>query len=191
MIAFGTIAGGAGAALTGGNFWQGAVTGLVVSGLNHVMHPSDRNSIFEDDDQQQQGKEVTRKSLGITSKDSAETIIDKIMNGMKPGDYASGDMFSFFNSEVGNYVKTVTRVDANNFKITTKGMFTGTMLKNNSTLTISNTKTFNANITKSSVYKITINGLTSLGKNNIYQNSWINDNLRYNYENKWLQTTVK
>ncbi|HEX9151060.1 MAG TPA: hypothetical protein VF842_03200 [Flavobacterium sp.] len=35
MIAFGTVAGGVGAALTGGNFWQGAVTGLVVSGLNH------------------------------------------------------------------------------------------------------------------------------------------------------------
>jgi hypothetical protein len=38
MIAFGTVSGGAGAALTGGNFWQGAVTGLVVSGLNHAMH---------------------------------------------------------------------------------------------------------------------------------------------------------
>jgi hypothetical protein len=38
MITFGTIAGGAGAALTGGNFWQGAVTGLVVSGLNHYAH---------------------------------------------------------------------------------------------------------------------------------------------------------
>ncbi|TQM39473.1 SprT family zinc-dependent metalloprotease [Flavobacterium branchiophilum] len=37
-IAFGTLSGGAGAALTGGNFWQGAVTGLVVSGLNHAMH---------------------------------------------------------------------------------------------------------------------------------------------------------
>ncbi|MEY4834768.1 MAG: hypothetical protein RI980_883 [Bacteroidota bacterium] len=35
---FGTISGGAGAALTGGNFWQGAVTGLIVSGLNHVAH---------------------------------------------------------------------------------------------------------------------------------------------------------
>ncbi|RTY85518.1 hypothetical protein [Flavobacterium sp. RSP15] len=38
MIAFGTVAGGAGAALTGGNFWQGAATGLVVSGLNHGFH---------------------------------------------------------------------------------------------------------------------------------------------------------
>jgi RHS repeat-associated protein len=41
MIAFGTVAGGAGAALTGGNFWQGAVTGLVVSGLNHAAHEID------------------------------------------------------------------------------------------------------------------------------------------------------
>lgn len=38
MVTFGTVAGGAGAALTGGNFWQGAATGLVVSGLNHLAH---------------------------------------------------------------------------------------------------------------------------------------------------------
>ena len=37
-IAFGTVIGGAGAELSGGNFWQGAATGLIVSGLNHVMH---------------------------------------------------------------------------------------------------------------------------------------------------------
>ncbi|MEO4004256.1 hypothetical protein [Flavobacterium sp. CAU 1735] len=38
MIAFGSVSGGTGAALTGGNFWQGATTGLVVSGLNHALH---------------------------------------------------------------------------------------------------------------------------------------------------------
>ena len=38
MLAFGTVAGGAGASLTGGNFWEGAATGLVVSGLNHLAH---------------------------------------------------------------------------------------------------------------------------------------------------------
>lgn len=37
-LAFGTIMGGAGAKLTGGNFWQGAATGLAVSGLNHGLH---------------------------------------------------------------------------------------------------------------------------------------------------------
>jgi RHS repeat-associated protein len=37
-IAFGTVAGGVTAELSGGNFWQGAVTGLFVSGLNHFAH---------------------------------------------------------------------------------------------------------------------------------------------------------
>jgi RHS repeat-associated protein len=38
IVTVGAIMGGAGAALTGGNFWQGAVTGLIVSGLNHAVH---------------------------------------------------------------------------------------------------------------------------------------------------------
>ena len=53
MIAFGTVSGGAGAALTGDNFWQGATTGLVVSGLNHAMHQIDfdkENLQTEDED---------------------------------------------------------------------------------------------------------------------------------------------
>jgi hypothetical protein len=35
---FGSVSGGFGAVLTNGNFWQGAATGLIVSGLNHVAH---------------------------------------------------------------------------------------------------------------------------------------------------------
>ncbi len=35
---FGTVSGGLSSELTGGNFWQGAATGLAVSGLNHVAH---------------------------------------------------------------------------------------------------------------------------------------------------------
>lgn len=46
MIAFGTVSGGAGAALTGGNFWQGAVTGLMVSGLNHAVHQMNNEDNF-------------------------------------------------------------------------------------------------------------------------------------------------
>lgn len=37
-IAFGTVAGGVGAELTGGNFWQGAATELMVNTLNHGIH---------------------------------------------------------------------------------------------------------------------------------------------------------
>ena len=38
MVAFGALSGGVGAELSGGNFWQGAVTGGIVAGLNHAMH---------------------------------------------------------------------------------------------------------------------------------------------------------
>ncbi|KFF16178.1 hypothetical protein IW22_23050 [Chryseobacterium sp. JM1] len=37
-ISFGAVAGGVGAELSGGNFWQGAVIGGFVAGLNHTMH---------------------------------------------------------------------------------------------------------------------------------------------------------
>ena len=38
MVSFGTFAGGAGAYLTGGNFWQGAATGFAVSFMNDWLH---------------------------------------------------------------------------------------------------------------------------------------------------------
>jgi len=47
-IAFGTVSGGAGAVLTGGNFWQGAATGLTVSLLNHVAHSDNDNGYDRD-----------------------------------------------------------------------------------------------------------------------------------------------
>ncbi len=43
-IGFGALSGGVGSALSGGNFWQGAVIGGMVAGLNHAMH-SMSNSI--------------------------------------------------------------------------------------------------------------------------------------------------
>lgn len=38
IVSFGVLSGGVGAELTGGNFWQGAIAGGVVAGLNHAMH---------------------------------------------------------------------------------------------------------------------------------------------------------
>lgn len=38
MVAFSTVSGGGVAALTGGNFWQGAATAFYVSMLNHAAH---------------------------------------------------------------------------------------------------------------------------------------------------------
>lgn len=42
-IAFGALSGGVGAELSGGNFWQGAIAGGIVAGLNHVMHQMGQN----------------------------------------------------------------------------------------------------------------------------------------------------
>ena len=41
QIVFGAVSGGIGAELSGGNFWQGAVIGGIVAGLNHAMHRMD------------------------------------------------------------------------------------------------------------------------------------------------------
>ncbi|MCG7282003.1 hypothetical protein MHJ94_11960, partial [Chryseobacterium taklimakanense] len=41
QIAVGAITGGIGAELSGGNFWQGAVIGGIVAGLNAAMHKID------------------------------------------------------------------------------------------------------------------------------------------------------
>ncbi|MBS3992183.1 MAG: hypothetical protein KGZ87_00525 [Bacteroidetes bacterium] len=74
MIAFGTIAGGAGAALTKGNFWQGAATGLMVSGLNHVMHQMDG----DDNGYDKNGKQINNKGGDTTDYlyDEKGNIID-------------------------------------------------------------------------------------------------------------------
>ncbi len=48
QITFGTISGGAGAALSGGNFWEGAATGFVVSALNHAAHTIEQNKKIRD-----------------------------------------------------------------------------------------------------------------------------------------------
>jgi hypothetical protein len=41
MVLSGAVLGGVGAELSGGNFWQGALIGGVVAGLNHVTHRMD------------------------------------------------------------------------------------------------------------------------------------------------------
>ncbi|MDY6024898.1 MAG: hypothetical protein SPI78_01450, partial [Bergeyella zoohelcum] len=49
-IAFGALSGGIGAELSGGNFWEGAVIGGIVAGLNHVAHQEKQNIGPPDED---------------------------------------------------------------------------------------------------------------------------------------------
>ena len=94
-LAFGAIAGGAGSALGGGNFWQGAVTGLIVAGFNHLMH---------DGDGSEEPKKDYRKYFRDKLSQSKE-IFGNISNYVKRNAYASF-RFSFDNLEaVGGYME--------------------------------------------------------------------------------------
>lgn len=84
-IAFGALSGGVGAELTGGNFWQGAVTGGIVSGLNHAMHKIDqRRSLLS---------RFKNKALAFQKADVSDAGIAKLhqnVDGLAEG-YAAGD----------------------------------------------------------------------------------------------------
>lgn len=51
IIGFGVLSGGIGSALSGGNFWQGALVGGVVAGLNHVLHKISEPQSQDDGDE--------------------------------------------------------------------------------------------------------------------------------------------
>lgn len=54
-----------------------------------------------DDKYDQQGRKVTKESLGIKKSDSSETMIEKLTKGMKPGDYIDGSELDFLNAKIG------------------------------------------------------------------------------------------
>lgn len=75
MIAFGAIVGGVGSALSGGNFWQGAVIGGIVAGLNHGLHRTAANASLK--------KELIDagydpKSVAQYSKEEVYELIQKV-----------------------------------------------------------------------------------------------------------------
>jgi hypothetical protein len=180
MIAFGTVMGGAGAALTGGNFWQGAVTGLVVSGLNHAMH---QMGSF-DDEYDQQGRKVTKETLGIKKGDTKVTMIDKALKGMKVGDYITGEDASFLGEDAKTYIKTITRTGTTSFAIDGDSNWMGvSAFKPGATLEISHlTSPVQLKNGTNLSYKITINGITAAGKvGNVYPINYLGGNTSYAY----------
>ena len=96
---FGTVSGGFGAVLTNGNFWQGAATGLIVSGLNHVAHRED-----------QENPKKTKNQLGIKNEDTTQTQISKLDKGMAIGDYVEGKEFDFIHEKASTGIKKVTKI---------------------------------------------------------------------------------
>ena len=72
MVTFGAISGGIGAELSGGNFWQGAVTGGIVAGLNSAMHKIDEPLSGSQDKNSKDGGEPPYKYNGKTYNSKGE-----------------------------------------------------------------------------------------------------------------------
>lgn len=66
-IAFGALSGGVGAELAGGNFWQGAVTGGLVAGLNHYLHKAFKDKLTLDEFAKAKFGVDYRKKYGVKS----------------------------------------------------------------------------------------------------------------------------
>ena len=72
MIAFGALSGGIGAELSGGNFWQGALIGGVVAGLNHAMHEMDGPGDGDDPPGKKSIKESLKEKYNETKQKLSE-----------------------------------------------------------------------------------------------------------------------
>lgn len=117
IIGFGALSGGIGSELTDGNFWQGAITGGVVAGLNHVMH---RIGIAEDDQDSfssKSSKNLTQKEFNEYIKTNSEQL-DKIakileqaglITGAVPTDVAGWKdiIFDIFKGKLSSLTKLV------------------------------------------------------------------------------------
>jgi hypothetical protein len=88
MVTFGAISGGIGAELSGGNFWQGAVTGGIVAGLNSAMHKIE-SDLSDDDPRKPKGSKRVRSTDEAHSlkgsRGGATAVIPKIGDGPKAG----------------------------------------------------------------------------------------------------------
>ncbi|KGE13064.1 RHS repeat-associated core domain-containing protein [Sphingobacterium deserti] len=82
-ILFGALSGGVGAELSGGNFWQGAIVGGVVAGLNHVMHrmggPGDDELASLTPEQRKQLEQL-KSGTKLTIEQLQKTGLDKILD---------------------------------------------------------------------------------------------------------------
>ena len=89
-VSFRALSGGIGAEFSGGNFWQGAVTGGIVAGLNHQMHKIGQQNdlVFSS---QRIEKELKTKILLAT--DSNVEKHGYFLNGQ-------GDMYSTSNGQM-------------------------------------------------------------------------------------------
>ncbi|EKB60676.1 hypothetical protein [Bergeyella zoohelcum] len=103
-IAFGALSGGIGAELSDGNFWEGAVIGGVVAGLNHGLHKMSANleskSIAE-----KELNAVGVKNINATAPNTQDSL-DKVL---------STDTLSSMHKDSGKVGITYGKTSQNNY----------------------------------------------------------------------------
>ncbi|WP_179078018.1 RHS repeat-associated core domain-containing protein [Chryseobacterium sp. RU37D] len=87
-IVSGAVLGGVGSELSGGNFWQGALIGGIVAGLNHTMHPISSNRLLNND-----GDGGKKKTVNTNNKKNYNTV--------KKGTKVIGDIVSTSDDALG------------------------------------------------------------------------------------------
>ncbi|MDC8101887.1 hypothetical protein [Chryseobacterium rhizosphaerae] len=114
MVAFGALSGGVASALSGGNFWQGAVIGGTVAGLNDALHkiqgPGPKNSAWF-----KKYRETVRKQILAQQKSTqvSTDVLNRKDSGIYSGTMTVKDVGNFFQNigdwmSVGGYSLTLT-----------------------------------------------------------------------------------
>lgn len=123
---------------------------------------------------QDKGRKVTKESLGIKKGDSSETMMDKLIKGMRPGDYIDGGDLDFLNSNIGIILDKAT-MQSEGILILDR-TFAGRMAGVGSDAKlIIKAKVLN----KMSGYDFKLTGVKT---NQIYTSGFINDNKLYFYD---------
>ncbi|MDR0262188.1 MAG: hypothetical protein LBJ04_03090 [Sphingobacterium sp.] len=89
IIGFGVLSGGIGSVLSGGNFWQGALVGGVVAGLNHVLHQLDGPVDNQDQYSRKTSKNLTQAEFNEYVKMNREQL-EKVAKVMEQAGLLTG-----------------------------------------------------------------------------------------------------
>lgn len=186
-IIFGTVSGGFGAELAGGNFWKGAATGLIVSGLNHAMHNWPKNSkgevynFFNKDDDPR----AYESAENYNPKDNEIAIFSHggidIIEGPDGTYWNANDVHEFLlkNSKLYNSNKTIS--------IELKSCYTGFEWQFGFALTLSNLRP-NTFVTGPNTYWWSDHTLDIGGKWNTYLNGSLHSQSIFDhYKHKYLK----
>lgn len=141
--------------------------------LESQKNESDANSDSKDEDDQN-GKKVTKQSAGIKKGDTAEAMIGKILKAMKNGDYIDGDDLNFLNSKIGYLIDKATMGSNGVLNIDRTLLGRGAGIGSDAQL-ILKAGTLNG----MTGYNFEITGVSASVSNKIYTSGFINDNKLY------------